>query len=37
MRTLLERIADMASAPAWHQMHSEAIKTLQRVWKGVES
>lgn len=27
----------MASAPAWHQMHREAIAELQRVKKGMES
>lgn len=27
----------MASAPAWHQMHREAIEQLQRVRKEMES
>ena len=27
----------MASAPAWHEMHQEAVVELRRVKKGIES
>lgn len=27
----------MASAPAWHEMHQEAVAELRRVKKGMES
>lgn len=37
MDTINAAAALMASAPAWHAMHREAIDTLQQVGKEMES